>query len=73
MRADVAAAYFDCRDTREFVRRVSDGEAPRPTAMRGSGRGREPIWALEACRLFIARRHQIAELEAASDNVADLI
>ncbi|MBB3904242.1 hypothetical protein [Methylobacterium brachythecii] len=73
MRADLAAAFFDCRDTTELTRRITAGDAPAPTAMRGTGSTREPIWALEACRQFITRRHDIAERESSVESVADLI
>lgn len=61
MRADMAAAFLDCRDTAELARRVVAGEAPRPTDQIGSGKAREPVWARETCERFIARRHRIAE------------
>lgn len=73
MRADLVAAFFDCRDTGELARRVRDGDIPRPTALRGIGRKREPVWALESCQRFIARRHQISEHEAVAESVANLI
>src|SRR5690349_12636671 len=47
MRADLAAAFFDCPDTKEFFRRVVAGEAPRPCDMIGKGQKREPIWTVE--------------------------
>ena len=73
MRADLAAAYFDCRDTSELARRVRDGDVPQPTALRGKGRSREPIWALDACRRFVACRHGLEAAEDAADDVAGLI
>jgi hypothetical protein len=73
MRADLAAAFFDCRDTAELARRVRDGDIPEPTAMRGRGNSREPIWALEACRSFVASRHGLREAEAAQDDVINLV
>jgi hypothetical protein len=45
MRADMAAAYLDYRDTAELQRGIARGEAPAPTSLRGSGRSREPIWS----------------------------
>lgn len=73
MRADVVAAFFDCRDTRELARRVNDGDVLAPTALRGCGRTREPVWALEACRRFIAQRHAAVEDRADEVNIAELI
>jgi hypothetical protein len=72
MRADIAAAFFDCRDTAELARRIKDGDVPKPTAQRGRGARREPIWALEACRRFVASRHGIADDDEV-ENVAELI
>jgi hypothetical protein len=45
MRADLAAAYLDYRDTRELARAVVRGEAPSPTGYHGIGRAREPVWS----------------------------
>ncbi len=54
MRADMAAAYLDLRDTKELARAVGRGEAPPPSALRGSGRKREPIWAKVSLDDYIA-------------------
>ncbi len=48
MRADMAAAYLDYRDTAELSRAVARGEAPPPTAYHGVGRHREPVWSKAA-------------------------
>ena len=45
MRADMAAAYLDYRDTRELARGVSRGQAPPPTGHQGIGRARQPVWS----------------------------
>jgi hypothetical protein len=45
MRADMAAAYLDYRDTGELARAVVRGEAPPPIGYRGIGRAREPVWS----------------------------
>ena len=45
MRADMAAAYLDYRDTGEFARAVVRGEAPPPIGYHGIGRAREPVWS----------------------------
>jgi hypothetical protein len=45
MRADMAAAYLDYRDTRELARAVGRGEAPPPIGYQGSGRARQPVWS----------------------------
>ena len=44
MRADMAAAYLDYRDTGELARAVARGEAP-PIGYHGIGRAREPVWS----------------------------
>jgi len=45
MRADMAAAYLDYRDTGELKRAVARGEAPPPIGYHGIGRAREPVWS----------------------------
>jgi hypothetical protein len=45
MRADMAAAYLDISDTTELALAVSRGDAPAPSALRGVGLKREPVWA----------------------------
>jgi hypothetical protein len=45
MRADMAAAYMDYRNTAELARAVVRGEAPPPTGYHGTGRAREPVWS----------------------------
>ncbi len=48
MRADMAAAYLDYRNTAELARAVARGEAPPPTGYHAIGRAREPIWSKAA-------------------------
>ena len=45
MRADMAAAYLDYRDTGELARAVVRGEAPPPTGYYRIGRSRQPVWS----------------------------
>ena len=52
MRADMAAAYLDYRDTGELARGVARGEAPPPIGYHGIGRAREPIWSKSAIDNF---------------------
>lgn len=74
LRADSAAAYFDCSDTKEFFRRVAAGEAPRPCDMIGKGAKREPIWTVDSCRSFIrARFEHDAPRALKAEDVAELI
>lgn len=53
MRADMAAAYLDYRDTGELARGVSRGEAPPPIGYHGIGRAKEPIWSKAAIDNFL--------------------
>lgn len=57
MRVDVAAAFHDFTDTKAFFRAIAQGDAPRPTGFRGSGRAREPVWARAASEDYLAKRH----------------
>jgi hypothetical protein len=59
MRADVVAALFDIETTGQLWKAIARGEAPRPSACRTRNGRRESVWALEICRAFIARRHDI--------------
>lgn len=71
MRADMAAAFFDLDSVGALHRAIARGEVPRPTDARARGRAREPLWALDACRTFVHRRHEIDG--ATSDSLADLV
>ena len=71
MRADTVAAFFDLHDTGALHRAIARGEAPRPSDTRMYGRDREPLWALEVCRSFVGRRHDLGKSD--NDNIADLI
>ena len=54
MRADMAAAYLDYRNTGELARAVVRGEAPPPTGYHGIGRAREPVWSKAIMDQFAA-------------------
>jgi hypothetical protein len=54
MRADMAAAYLDYRNTGELARAVVRGEAPPPTGYHGIGRAREPVWSKAVIDNFTA-------------------
>jgi hypothetical protein len=45
MRADMAAAYMDYRNTGELARAVRRGEVPPPNGYHGTGRARQPVWS----------------------------
>jgi hypothetical protein len=55
MRADMAAAYLDYRDTAELARAVGRVEAPPPIGYHGAGRAREPVWSKATIDNFTAR------------------
>ena len=74
MRADMAAAYLDYRDTAELATAVGRGEAPPPSSLRGAGRRREPVWArvdLDRCVAF--RAVQSKSGEPTKENLAALV
>jgi hypothetical protein len=54
MRADMAAAYLDHRDTAELATAIARGDAPPPSCLRGAGRSREPVWAKAILDRFVA-------------------
>jgi len=69
MRADMAAAYLDYRDTGELARGVSRGEAPPPIGYHGVGRAREPIWSKIAIDSFV---ESSGVIESGGSNKQDL-
>lgn len=54
MRADMAAAYLDYRDTADFAAAIVRHDAPAPSSLRGKGRSREPIWNRDDLDRYIA-------------------
>jgi hypothetical protein len=70
MRADMAAAYLDYRDTRELARAVVRGEAPAPTGYHGTGRSREPVWSKAAIDCLAT---QPTDATADRSKVSDLV
>ncbi len=74
MRADVAAAFLDYETTGGLFAAIMRGEAPRPTSTRLRDGRREPVWALEALRAHVARRHEIAhDGSTPGESIAGLI
>lgn len=73
MRADMAAAYYDFRDTAELQRAVARGEAPAPSSLRGSGRHREPIWTRVALDRHIAPAAPARQDDRPRENLAALV
>jgi hypothetical protein len=54
MRADMAAAYLDHRNTAELATAIVRGDAPPPSCLRGAGRSREPVWSKQILDRFVA-------------------
>lgn len=74
MRADMAAAFLDYETTGRLQQAILRNEAPRPTASRLRDGRRVPVWALDACRKFVANRHEIrSDAGAAVENIEDLV
>lgn len=71
MRADMAAAYLDYRDTGELARAVGRGDAPPPVGYRGIGRTRQPIWSKAAIDNFAAPMRKIDQNR--SEDLASLV
>jgi hypothetical protein len=71
MRADMAAAYLDYRDTGELARAVRRGEAPPPTGCHGIGRARQPVWSKAAIDSFTALTKPTSPDR--SENLASLV
>ena len=67
MRADMAAAYLDYRDTAELARAVGRGEAPPPIGYHGSGRARQPVWSKAVIDNFAAPARTIAPDRSGED------
>jgi hypothetical protein len=60
MRADMAAAYLDYRDTAELARAVGRGEAPPPISYHRIGKARQPVWSKTIMDAFAAPTKAIA-------------
>ena len=73
MRADMAAAYLDYRNTAEFGAGVLRGDAPAPAALRGAGRRREPIWDRRDLDRAVAPRATQSEAEDNSEDLQTLL
>lgn len=58
MRADMVAAILDFPTSYALCLAISAGDAPRPTATRGSGAKLEPVWHRESIRQFLSNRHR---------------
>ena len=72
MRADMAAAYLDYRDTKELTAAVSRKDAPPPDALRGKGRSREPVWSLPSLQSFVSRQPARTVGSASREDLASL-
>jgi hypothetical protein len=60
LRADMAAALLDFDTTRQLCKAILEGNAPRPSGVRGVGARAEPVWSFYAVKAFVAARHQLA-------------
>jgi hypothetical protein len=70
MRADMTAAFLDFEDTKALAAAVTRGEAPPPSAMRGAGRAREPVWNRAALDRFLAREGASGDAGSAAAKVS---
>jgi len=74
MPADMAAALLGFETTGKLLQAIARNEAPRPTATRLRDGKRVPVWALDACRKFVANRHEIvSDATAATKSAADRV
>ena len=73
MRADMAAAYLDYRDTAELARAVARGEAPLPTGYHGTGRSREPVWSKAVIDEFATSAQAIDLDRSQAKDLASLV
>jgi hypothetical protein len=74
MRADVAAAFLDYETTGQLYVAVLRGQAPRPTGERLRKGRREPTWALDQVKAYVANRHEIAsDRVPGKENIGELI
>jgi hypothetical protein len=73
MRADMAAAYLDYRNTAELARAVTRGEAPPPTGYHGTGRSREPVWSKAIIDSFTGTAKAMDHIGSESKDLASLV
>ena len=73
MRADMAAAYLDYRDTGELARAVARGEAPPPIGYHGIGRAREPVWSKAVIDDFTAPARAMDPDRSGGKDLASLV
>jgi hypothetical protein len=73
MRADMAAAYLDYRDTGELARALVRGEAPPPTGYHGVGRAREPVWSKTVIDNFATPARALKLDRSEGEDLASLV
>ena len=73
MRADLASAYLDYRDTGELARAVGRGEAPPPIGYHGIGRAREPVWSKAVIDNFTAPGRAMDSDRSERQDLASLV
>ena len=72
MRADMAAAYLDYRDTGELAGAVGRGEAPPPIGYHGIGPARQPVWSKAVIDQFAAPAGACAP-DRSGENLTSLV
>jgi hypothetical protein len=73
MRADMVAAFLDYPDTKALAAAITRGEAPSPSALRGKGRARQPVWNLDDLERFVAPRLASRQDESYRKDLAALV
>ncbi len=72
MPADVAAACLGYETTGRLLKAILRNEAPRPTATRLRDGRREPVWAFDAIKKYVANRHELhSDADAAPISAID--
>jgi len=72
MRADMAAAYCDYPTTSALYQAIVAGDAPRPSAFRGSGRQKDRVWLRAALDDYLMRRHGRNDGETGTSGAEDI-
>jgi len=73
MRADMAAAYLDYRDTVELARGIGRGEAPPPTGYQGTGRTRQPVWSKITIDAFTSPNKSASAVRPEGEDLVSLV
>lgn len=68
----MAAAYCDYPTTSALFQAVVAGDAPRPTALRGTGRQKDRVWLRTALDEYLGRRHGREMATETTSNIEDI-